>query len=133
MGMSAVILLWKIWKRPSYRPFWPIKYCIFGRTDVFDEIWAMTPGGLSCKVWKKWYVASCFCEKGSFERKHWHESIVFFRERTFSVKNGHERDNCSSKIGKKGILLTILAHNIYCNYHKILSFWQKWCFFDEIW
>ena len=67
------------------------------------------------------------CVFSSKYKKKWHESTVFLLEWiVFLTKYGYESSIFSWKIGKKGTLLTYLAHNI-------MYFWQSWHFFDQIW
>ena len=89
----------------------------------------MTGLRFSWKIWKEWHESTVFLKEWTFFfTKYGHVNNVFFKIiEVFLTKYGHENSNFFVKNWeKKGILLTLLAHNI-------VSFWQNWRFFDQIW
>ena len=92
-------------KGASYWHFEPIIQFSYDRIDVFVTTYGLESRG-SWKINKKNCIRTvCFLKNGSFDTKY-----------------GHESGDFSVKKRKKGILLTLMAHNL-------VSFWQNRRFF----
>ena len=82
-------------------------------TDLtfFNQIWAWQQEVFSLLYWRKGHEKIVFWENWRFLTKYGNESILFFRERTFSWQYMEMRaDIFRGKSEKKDVLFTFLTH-----------------------
>ena len=90
-GHASIDFFVKYWIKDHLIDFFrPYNRVELAELIFFDQVWVWQQGVFH----EKFEINdSCFCEKGRFLTKYGHDSIVFLRERTLSVTNGHQSNN----------------------------------------